>query len=121
MLSSMTPTIVEKDGKLFLLAGSPGSSTIPTSVLQVIINVIDFNMNIMQAADTERLHHQWLPDLISIEKDGFDTLTVQTLRLMGHVIKPVKVLGRVNAIQILPDGEIAGAADKRGDNSACGY
>ena len=121
MLSSMTPTIVEKDRKLFLIAGSPGSSTIPTSVFQVIINVTDYDMNIMQAVDTGRFHHQWLPDMISFEKKGLDTLTIQKLRELGHITRPVSALGRVNAIQVLQDGELAGAADKRGDNSACGY
>jgi len=121
MLSSMTPTIVEKEGKLFLIAGSPGSSTIPTTVFQVIINVIDYNMNILQAVDTGRFHHQWLPDMISFEQNKFDTLTLQKINELGHVIRPVAILGKVNAIQILSDGELAGAADKRGNNSACGY
>ena len=76
MLSSMTPTIVEKDGKLFLVVGSPGGSTIPTTVFQVIINVIDFGMNIQEAVDAGRFHHQWLPDWISYEKNAIDSLTV---------------------------------------------
>ncbi len=121
MLSSMTPAIVEKDGALFMVAGSPGGSTIPTSVLQVIVNVIDFGMDIRQAVDTGRFHHQWLPDYISYEKNSLDTLTVRKLRESGHNLNPRSSIGRVNAIMILPDGRRAGGADIRGINSACGY
>ena len=83
MLSSMTPTIVEKDGKLFLVAGSPGGSTIPTTVFQVITNVIDFGMNIQEAVDAGRFHHQWLPDCISYEKNAIDSLTAQKTHRNG--------------------------------------
>jgi gamma-glutamyltranspeptidase / glutathione hydrolase len=121
MLSSMTPVIVEKEGKLFLVAGSPGGSTIPTSVFQVIINVTDYNMNIWQAVDTGRFHHQWLPDRISFERSSIDSAALGMLNRMGHVTYPVGGLGRVNAICVLQDGRLAGAGDKRGDNSACGY
>ncbi len=121
MLSSMTPVIVEKDGKLFLVAGSPGGATIPTTVCQVIINVIDYNMNIGEAVDTGRFHHQWLPDLISYESGCIDSLNISKLIEMGHKMKAVSAIGRVNAIQIRKDGKIEGAADRRGDNSACGY
>jgi gamma-glutamyltranspeptidase/glutathione hydrolase len=125
MLSSMTPTIVEKDGKLFLTAGSPGSSTIPTSVLQVISNVIDYGMSISQAVDTGRFHHQWLPDCIYFENNGRDAMlsvsAIDSLKEMGHDMRERSAIGRVNAVLILPDGRIAAAADKRGDNSACGY
>jgi gamma-glutamyltranspeptidase/glutathione hydrolase len=121
MLSSMTPVIVEKEGKLFLVAGSPGGSTIPTSVFQVVINVTDYNMNIWNAVDTGRFHHQWLPDRISYERNSIDSATLNLLNKMGHVTNAVGALGRVNAIRVLQDGTLAGAADKRGDNSACGY
>jgi gamma-glutamyltranspeptidase/glutathione hydrolase len=121
MLSSMTPTIVEKEGKLFLVAGSPGGSTIPTSVFQVITNVIDFDMNIQQAVDGGRFHHQWLPDNIIFEKNALDSLLVQKLAEMGHELKSRSAIGRVNAIQILSDGKRSGGADKRGNNPACGY
>jgi gamma-glutamyltranspeptidase / glutathione hydrolase len=121
MLSSMTPTIVEKEGKLFLVLGSPGGSTIPTSVFQVIVNVIDFKMNIQEAVDAGRFHHQWLPDLISYEINAIDSLTVQKLTDMGHELKTRTSIGRVNAIMIYPDGKKAGGADKRGNNSSCGY
>ncbi len=121
MLSSMTPVIVEKDGKLFLVAGSPGGSTIPTTVFQVVINVIDYNMNIWQAVDTGRFHHQWLPDRISYEENSIDSSAIAALKIIGHEMHQVGALGRVNAVGILRDGRFAGAADRRGDNSACGY
>jgi gamma-glutamyltranspeptidase/glutathione hydrolase len=121
MLSSMTPVIVEKDGKLFLVAGSPGGSTIPTAVFQVLINVIDYNMSIAAAVDTGRFHHQWLPDWITFEPECLDSLTVSKLKQTGHEMRSVTAIGRVNAIQILQDDRISGAADRRGDNSACGY
>ncbi|HBC80236.1 MAG TPA: gamma-glutamyltransferase [Bacteroidales bacterium] len=121
MLSSMTPVIIEKDGKLFMIAGSPGGSTIPTSVLQVIINVIDYGMSIRQAVDTGRFHHQWLPDHISYEKNSLDSTNILKLRSMGHELRERNAIGRVNAIMILPDGKKAAGADRRGNNSACGY
>jgi gamma-glutamyltranspeptidase / glutathione hydrolase len=121
MLSSMTPSIVEKDGNLLLVVGSPGGSTIPTSVFQVIVNVLDFGMNIGEAVDAGRFHHQWLPDLISYEKSAADSLTIKKLKDMGHNLKERSAIGSINAILILPDGKKAGGADKRGNNSACGY
>lgn len=121
MLSSMTPVIAEKDGRMFLVAGSPGGSTIPTTVFQVLINVIDYNMNIWQAVDTGRFHHQWLPDRITIEENRLDSSTMAILKQMGHELRLTGGLGRVNAVEILKDGRLTGAADRRGDNSACGY
>jgi len=121
MLSSMTPVIVEKDNHLFLVAGSPGGSTIPTSVLQVIINVIDFGMTLDEAVDAGRFHHQWLPDYISYEKGLFDSLTIAKLNALGYRMQSRGSIGRVNAIQILPDGRVAGAGDFRGNNMACGF
>jgi gamma-glutamyltranspeptidase/glutathione hydrolase len=121
MLSSMTPVIIEMNGKLFMVAGSPGGSTIPTSVFQVIINVIDHGMNIRQAVDTGRFHHQWLPDYISYEKNSLDSSTIMKLQAMGHELRERNAIGRVNAIMILPDGRKAAGADRRGNNSACGY
>ncbi len=121
ILSSMTPTIVEKDGKLFLVAGSPGGSTIPTTVYQLIINIIDFGMSIQDAVDAGRFHHQWLPDQISFEQGGIDSLTISKLTNMGHTFAKRSSLGSINAIMLLPDGRLAGGADKRGNNSSCGY
>jgi gamma-glutamyltranspeptidase/glutathione hydrolase len=121
MLSSMTPVVVEKNGKLFLIAGSPGGSTIPTTVFQVIINLADYNMSVSEAVDIGRFHHQWLPDIISYESESIDSLTLRELTAMGHKIVLRTSIGSVNAVQILPDGEMAGAADRRGYNSACGF
>jgi gamma-glutamyltranspeptidase/glutathione hydrolase len=121
MLSSMTPVIIEKNGRLFMVAGSPGGSTIPTSVMQIIINVIDYNMNIQQAVDTGRFHHQWLPDQISYERSSIDSTTIIKLRSIGHELSQRSSIGRVNAIMILPDGRKAAGADRRGNNAAYGY
>jgi gamma-glutamyltranspeptidase/glutathione hydrolase len=121
MLSSMTPVIVEKEGRLFLVAGSPGGSTIPTSVFQVIVNVIDFKMDIADAVNSGRFHHQWLPDWISYEKEAIDSLTVLKLNEIGYQLKLRNAIGRVNAIMVLPGGKKAGGADKRGNNSALGH
>jgi gamma-glutamyltranspeptidase/glutathione hydrolase len=121
MLSSMTPTIVESEGKLFMVVGSPGGSTIPTTVYQIIVNVIDFGMNIQAAVDAGRFHHQWIPDWISYEKNAIDSLTSQNLRQMGHVLKERTTIGSVNAVMIIPNGKKTGGADKRGDNTSCGY
>jgi gamma-glutamyltranspeptidase/glutathione hydrolase len=121
MLSSMTPVIVEKDGKLFLVAGSPGGSTIPTTVFQIIVNAIDFGMNIQEAVDAGRFHNQWLPEQTSFERNSIDSPTVYKLIGMGHTFNERTAIGSVNAIMILGDNKKAGGADKRGNNSACGY
>ena len=121
MLSSMTPVIVEKGGKLFLIAGTPGGSTIPTTVFQVIINVLDYNMKVSEAVDMGRFHHQWLPDWINIEENSIDSLTITEMRKMGHEFRIRSSIGSVNAIQILSEGKMAGGADRRGYNTACGY
>lgn len=121
MLSSMTPTMVEKDGRLLLVLGSPGGSTIPTTVFQVVVNVLDFGMNLKDAVDAGRFHHQWLPDWIYYEKSGVDSLSVEKLKKMGHIMKERTALGSINAIMILPGGKLDGGADKRGNNSSCGY
>ena len=121
MLSSMTPTMVEKKGKLLLVLGSPGGSTIPTTVFQVVVNVLNFGMDIGQAVDAGRFYHQWLPDWISYERSAADSIKLEKLREMGHLLKERSAIGSINAIMILPGGKIAGGADKRGNNSACGY
>lgn len=121
MLSSMTPVIVEKEGKLFMVTGSPGGSTIPTTVFQVITNVIDFGMTMQEAVDAGRFHHQWLPDMIMYEKQRLDSLSVSRLKQMGHKMALSGQIGRVSAILVNSDGSKAGGADPRGDNTSCGY
>ena len=121
MLSSMSPTIIEKDQKLFLVVGSPGGSTIPTTVYQVIVNVIDYGMNIQEAVNAGRFHHQWLPDYIQYERSSLDSANIRTLESMGHKLRVRGSIGLVNAIHVFPDGSKEGGADPRGYNSACGY
>ena len=119
-LSSMTPTIVARGGKLFLVVGSPGGPTIISTVLQVIINVIDFQMNIQQAVDFPRFHHQWIPDKLRLERHGHSQDTVERLRGRGHSLTFVEKQGRVMAIQAT-DKWLLGAADARSEGSAQGY
>ncbi len=120
MLSSMTPTIIAKEGKLFMLLGSPGGSTIPTSVFQVIINVIEYKKTLQEAVDARRFHHQYLPDKIQHEKNTFSAATIRQLRKMGHTVEERKAIGQVEAILIHPDGLIEGVADRRADDAAKG-
>ncbi|MDI5897508.1 gamma-glutamyltransferase [Flavobacterium yafengii] len=123
MLSSMTPTIVEKNGKLFMVVGSPGGSTIITSVLQTILNVYEYRLSMQEAVNAPRFHHQWLPDLITFEPNTFDTKTFETLKSKGYLIneKTTPVIGKVDAILVLPNKKIEGGADFRGDDKAVGF
>ena len=121
MLSSMTPTIIEKDGELYMVVGSPGGSTIITSVFQTILNVIDFGMGMQEAVAASRFHHQWKPDIIMTEKAALDSAVIDALTQMGHSFYDRTSIGRVDAILILPDGTMEGGADPRGDDSALGY
>jgi gamma-glutamyltranspeptidase/glutathione hydrolase len=121
MLSSMTPTIVENDGKLFMVLGTPGGSTIITSVFQTILNVIDHNMGMQAAVNAKRLHHQWLPDRILLENDAIGEKTTSKLIKLGHELEPRGNMGMVDAILVLPDGILEGGADPRGDDRAVGY
>ncbi|GAB5400267.1 MAG: gamma-glutamyltransferase [Aureisphaera sp.] len=123
MLSSMTPTLVEKEGEFWMTVGTPGGSTIITSVLQTILNVYEFDMSMQEAVNAPRFHHQWLPDMVMFEPDSFDPNTLQTLGDKGYIIdeKNAPVIGKVDAILKLPDGNLEGGADKRGDDTAVGF
>ena len=123
MLSSMTPTLVEKDNKLWMSLGTPGGSTIITSVLQTILNVYEFNMSMQQAVDAPRFHHQWLPDVVKVEATSFNAKTIKELENKGYVIdyKNASSIGKVDAILVLPDGSLEAGADKRGDDTAVGF
>jgi len=123
MLSSMTPTIVEKDGKLKMVVGTPGGSTIITSVLQNILNITDFNMGMQESVDQPRFHHQWLPDNIRMEPNGFDSITKVNLESLGYKLieRNSLIIGRVDAILVLPNGKLEGGADSRGDDFAYGF
>ena len=121
MLSSMTPTIVEKDNDLFMVLGTPGGSTIITSVFQTILNVIDFKMGMQEAVDAKRFHHQWLPDVLIVEKSTFSEESSKNLNNLGHKITERNSIGRMDCILINDDKSLEGGADKRGDNTALGY
>ena len=121
MLSSMTPTIVEKDGKLFMVVGTPGGATIITSVFQTILNVIEFNMDMQQAVDAKRFHHQWLPDSVEVERGAISTDEKSRLEKKGYKIADHGQIGRVDAILITKDGYYEGGADPRGDDTKSGW
>ncbi|MDW3649546.1 MAG: gamma-glutamyltransferase [Bacteroidia bacterium] len=121
MLSSMTPTIVAKDGKLFMVTGTPGGSTIITSVFQSIINVIDYGMGMHASVAAPRFHHQWKPNLVFYEEGAFSPEALQELGEMGHSMQKRGGIGRLDAILVLPDGRLEGGADPRGDDSAQGF
>ena len=118
-LSSMTPTIVTRDGKLYLVVGSPGGPTIINTVLEVLVNVIDFGMNIADAVDAPRLHHQWMPDVLRLER-GFSPDTVALLKARGHTVEMENQQGEVAAIRV-QDGWLEGDADPRTEGTAKGY
>jgi gamma-glutamyltranspeptidase/glutathione hydrolase len=120
MLSSMTPTIVLQNEKPFLVVGTPGGTTIPTSVFQTIIDIIDFNMSTQDAVYKPKFHHQWLPDRVDIEKT-FPEATRLALEKMGYKILERSGIGRTEVIRVLPNGRFEAVADNRGDDAAEGY
>ncbi len=119
-LSSMTPTIVTENGRLRMALGTPGGSTIITQVLQIILNVLEYDMDAAAAVSAPRIHHQWFPDTLRVEPWGLDTLTLQELKRRGHKIKQTNPWGNSNLIIVKPDNTLEGAADSRGEGKAMG-
>jgi gamma-glutamyltranspeptidase/glutathione hydrolase len=120
MLSSMTPTIVLKDNKPYLVIGTPGGTTIPTSVFQTLVNILEFNLSTEDAVNKPKFHHQWLPDTLSVEK-GFPDQVKNELIKMGYIIHDRSAIGRTEVIKVLPDGKFEAVGDRRGEDDARGY
>jgi gamma-glutamyltranspeptidase/glutathione hydrolase len=120
MLSSMTPTIVLFKGKPYLILGTPGGTTITTSVFQTLVDILEFDMTVSDAVNKPKFHHQWLPDILYVEKD-FPQPVILQLQNMGYHVKQREAIGRTEVIRISPNGEIEAVADWRGDDDAEGY
>lgn len=119
-LSSMTPTIITENNQLRLAMGSPGGSTIITTVLQLLLNVLVYDMNAGEAVSASRFHHQWLPDELRVENDSLETNTLRVLKQQGYDIKEMNPWGNANLIRVTPDNQLEGAADPRGEGTAKG-
>ncbi len=120
MLSSMTPTIVLKDNKPYIVVGTPGGTTIPTQVFQTLVNILEFNMSAEDAVYKPKFHHQWLPDTLHLER-GFPTSTKDALIKMGYATRERGAIGRTEIIRVLPNGKFEAVADNRGDDGAEGF
>jgi gamma-glutamyltranspeptidase/glutathione hydrolase len=120
MLSSMTPTIVLKDNKPYLVTGTPGGTTIPTSVFQTLVNIIEFGMSTEDAVNQPKFHHQWLPDTLEVEQE-FPQRVIDTLQKMGYAVKQRGSIGRTELIKVLPGGKFEAVADHRGGDDAEGW
>lgn len=120
-LSSMTPTIVTQNNQLQMVAGAPGGSTIITTVLQSLLNVLVYDMDARRAVSASRIHHQWLPDTVMVESFGIEPLTIDELKRRGYQLQERSSWGNANAIVVRADGFLDGAADPRGEGVAAGY
>ncbi|MEP7251016.1 MAG: gamma-glutamyltransferase [Ginsengibacter sp.] len=120
MLSSMTPTIVLKNNVPWIVVGTPGGTTIPTSVYQTLVDIIDFNMTPVDAVNKPKFHHQWFPDEIYVEHD-FDPAVISQLKGMGYTITSRDAIGRTDLIMVMPDKSLTAVGDKRGEDAAAGY
>jgi gamma-glutamyltranspeptidase/glutathione hydrolase len=121
-LSSMTPTIVTRDGKVRLVLGSPGGGTIPNTVLEVLLGVLVYKMDILQAVTSPRFHDQWMPDRLTLERVGFSSDTIERLEQAGYPLGYRDTIGDCEAIEIDPEsGWRLGASDPRADGKAVGY
>jgi len=121
MLSSMTPTIITKDNQPFLVLGSPGGGKIISSVLETIVNIIDYGFVLRTAIELPRFHHQWYPDVLQVEENMMLKMNYRELKNMGYDIKQVSEFGRIDAIMFLPNGSMTGYSDSRGYGKAIGY
>lgn len=121
MLSSMTPTLVLKNNKPYIVVGTPGGTTIPTQIFQTLVNILEFNMSTEDAVYKPKFHHQWLPDEVMIER-GFPAEVRDKMKQMGYSFSKERGgIGRTECIKVLPDGRFEAVADIRGDDSAAGY
>jgi gamma-glutamyltranspeptidase/glutathione hydrolase len=120
MLSSMSPTLVLKDNKPYIIVGTPGGTTIPTSVIQTLINLIDFKLSPMEANNSPKFHHQWLPDVVAVEKD-FPQALQDRLIAMGYTLRILDSIGRTELIVIDANGAIQAIADIRGEDGVAGF